>query len=304
MLKLQDIELSYGRTKVLNKLNMEVVEREIFGLVGPENAGKSLVCKIALGLLLPDKGSVTMLGKSIDKDETIRKSIGYLPEQLKISEYQLVEEYLIFFGKLYGISTSESDKRAKEIVKFTGLEGKEQVSVNRLSRGEQIKLGIGRALMHQPKLIILDEVFSGLDPIFCREIQTLILRMKQMGLSILITANHLENVSKLCDRIAIMDEGVVIASGTTDDIQYLKLRANPIIIRVESSVEEVVNLLRLDPNVKTLSRKDNILSIRYHGMIGQETELLTRLIQNEVKVSAFYREESDFESLYFKITSK
>lgn len=304
MLKLQEIELSYGRIKVLKEFQMEVKEQEIFGLVGPENAGKSTVCKIIAGLIAPDQGIVTLDGKSMFKDEGYQKSIGYLPENVEGYDYQQVLEYLTFFGEIYGMAQKQVKGRAREVLDYIGMGKQEEVYFSKLTKGEKQKLGIGRAMMHRPKLLVLDEVLTGLDPVSRIEIQSLLMKLKQAGTTVIFTSNQFENASKLCDKIAIMDAGVIVTSGTVEEIQHLKQSSNPIIIRVNGMVEEAVAVLRNHPLVTSLARKDNLISVRFQGKEGEEAVLLTELIQHQVTVSAFYREESDFDSLYLKITSR
>ncbi len=304
MLNLQEIVLSYGKTKVLKDFNIEVMDQELFGLVGPENSGKSSVCKIVTGLVVPDHGIVTLDGKNIFKEEQYQRSIGYLPERVEDYDYQQVLEYLIFFGEIYGMSERKSKERAREVLEYIGMEKLEETYVTKLPKGDRQKLGIGRAMMHHPKLLVLDELLTGLDPVSKIEIQSLLIKIKQNGTSVLLTSNSLETASKLCDKIAILDDGVLVTSGTVDEIQHLKQSSNPILIRVNGMVEEAVTVLRKNPLVTALSRKDNVLSVRFQGKDGEEAALLTELIQHQVEVSAFYREESDFDSLYLKITSK
>ena len=304
MLNLQEIVLSYGKTKVLKDFNIEVMDQELFGLVGPENSGKSSVCKIVTGLVVPDHGIVTLDGKNIFKEEQYQRSIGYLPERVEDYDYQQVLEYLIFFGEIYGMSERKSKERAREVLEYIGMEKLEETYVTKLPKGDRQKLGFGRAMMHHPKLLVLDELLTGLDPVSKIEIQSLLIKIKQNGTSVLLTSNSLETASKLCDKIAILDDGVLVTSGTVDEIQHLKQSSNPILIRVNGMVEEAVTVLRKNPLVTALSRKDNVLSVRFQGKDGEEAALLTELIQHQVEVSAFYREESDFDSLYLKITSK
>lgn len=304
MLKLQEIELSYGKTKILKDFYMEVKEKEIFGLVGPENAGKSTVCKMIAGLIAPDQGSITLDGKDILQDQLYQKRIGYLPETVEGYEYQQVLEYFTFFGEIYGMSEKQAKGRAREVLEYIGMEKQEEVYFNKLTKGEKQKLGIGRAMMHHPKLLVLDDILNGLDPVSRIEIQSLLMKLKKEGCSVLLTSNHFDNVSKLCDKIAIMDAGILVTNGTVDEIQHLKQSSNPIIIRVNDRVEEAVSVLKNYPLVTSLSRKDNLISVRFQGKDGEEAELLTELIQHQVTVSAFYREESDFDSLYLKITSR
>lgn len=304
MLELKEVELSYGRNKVLKKLNLEIARQELYALVGPENSGKSSVCKVAAGLVRPETGEVLIYNKSIWKDNTYKWLIGYLPERVEMYQYQQVLEYLIFFGELYGMNTQEAKDRGNEILKFVGLTQAAGDYLSKLSKGEKQKLLIGRAMIQHPQLLILDEVLTGLDPVSRVELQELLLELKNLGMSILFTSSDLDSASKFCDKVAIIDEGSIVAAGTVEEILHLKQSSNPIVICVNEAPEEAMKLLRRNPKISSISRKDNMISIWFDGEDGEQAAVLAELIQNGIQVTAFYREESDFDSLYLRITKR
>lgn len=302
MLNLQDVELKLGKKKVLNKLNLEVMEHELCGLVGPEYSGKSILCRVVAGLVTPDSGEVLYLGRNISKDELYRWDIGYMPEKVELYRYQQVLEYYIFFGQLYGMSTQIAKQRALEVLERIGLTNAKEEYLSKLNKGTRQKLLVGRALLHRPRLLILDEVLTGIDPVSKVELQALLMDLKKQGLSILCTSSDLDSISKICDKIAIIDAGTIVAVGTVEEILHLKQRSNPILVRVNRGIEEAVGVLRSNPRVTSLSRKENVISIWFDGEEGEEAFILSQLVQCGIEVSAFYREESDFDSLYLKIT--
>lgn len=304
MLELKDIELSYGKIDVLKKLSLEVLEHEIYALVGPENSGKSSVCQIVTGLLHPDHGDIFWYGKEVTHSKAYRKNVGYVPEKWKEYRYQSVLEYLLFFCELYGMNPMEAKKRSRSLLELVGLDSWAERYMTELSRGEQRKLLIGRALVHQPKILILDNVFAGLDPISRVELQVLLVEIKKQKTAVLFTASDIDLASKICDKVAIIDRGQIAASGTVEDILRLKQSSNPIVIHVVNDVEKAVQILRNNPRVNSLSRKENFISVWYDGEEEEQGLLLTELIMHGITVKAFYKEESDFDSLYLKITNQ
>lgn len=304
MLNLKDIELSYGRKKVIQNLSLEVMEHELYALVGPESSGKSSVCRVAAGVVQPDKGTVLLYGKNIMEEESYKWNIGYLPEKVEMYQYQQVLEYLMFFGELYGMETKEARSRALFLLEMVELAQKQEDMLTNLSKGERQKLLISRAMLHSPAFLVLDGALTGLDPVSKVELQALLLKLKKCGVSILLSSNDLDSVSKFCDRIAIIDGGVIVAAGTVDEIQHLKQSSNPIVIRVNGRMDEAMLLLRSNPHITSLSRKEQLISVWFDGKNGEEASILKELIENGIEVTAFYREESDFDSLYLRIAKR
>jgi len=304
MLELKDIELSYGKIPALKHLSLEVMEKEIYALVGPESSGKSSVCKVAAGLLAPDRGDVLWYDKKISKVRSYKWNVGYVPEKWRGYQYQTVLEYMVFFGSLYGMSQTEAVKQGNELLRFVGLEQCGKVYMTELTKGEKCKLLVARAMMNKPQLLVLDNIFNGLDPVSRVELQALVQEIRERETAVLFTAGDIELASRICDKVAIIDQGKIAASGTVDDILRLKQSSNPIVIQVVDAVDKAVQILRNNPKVKSISRKDHLISVLFDGEDKEQASLLTELVMEGITIGSFFKKESDFDSLYLRITKR
>lgn len=299
MLNLQDVTMNVSGKKILNCLNLEVMEHELFGLVGPELSGKTMACRAIAGVVQPDEGKVLLHEEPVIQ---CRKFIGYVPEKLRIYHLQQVQEFLCFCGKIHGLERRLVNARAKELMEFVGIEHLQEEYLGKLDEGARNKLWIAASLMHQPQVLILDEVLRGINPVSRVEIQALLRDLKRQGYTIVVTSDNLNNIAKLCDRIGIIDNGNLVALGTVDEIKHKKQKENPIIVQVLDQAELAMGLLRNEEAVTFLSRKDNMISIGFRGEEGEESYLLKKLVDYGISVIAFYREESDFDSIFLNIT--
>ena len=304
MLVLDKVTYTHKRCRVFDNVSMEIAQKEVVGIVCPSQLEKSIVGKVITGLIVPDQGKVLLDGGSIHLNHTSRRNIGYQPEVFGGYEYLTSKEYLEFYGNLYGLKKEDANHRVKEILQYIEMLEYEESYVESLSRAERLKLSIGRALINQPKLLVVEEIVNGLNPASRVEIQSLLSRIRQSGLTIVFIACDLSSLMKNCNRIMVLGEGKIVANGSEEEILRMKQSANPILIRIQSGLDTAIKILRNNHNVVSLSRKDNVISVRFQGESGEEAELLSELIGNHVEVVAFYREESDFDSFYMELIRK
>jgi len=201
----------------LNNLNLEVFENEIFGCLGPNGAGKSTTLKLLMSLIYPTAGRAEILGESVFNLEA-RRHIGYLPESPYFYEYLTAEEFLSYYGSLFGFSKSELKSRVDHYLKLTDVFHARKLQLRKFSKGMLQRVGIAQAIIGDPKVVFLDEPMSGLDPIGRREVRNLILQLKREGKTIFFSTHILNDVETLCDRIAILNRGAVIGSGTLNEL--------------------------------------------------------------------------------------
>ena len=201
----------------LNNLNLEVFENEIFGCLGPNGAGKSTTLKLLMSLIYPTAGRAEILGESVFNLEA-RRHIGYLPESPYFYEYLTAEEFLSYYGSLFGFSKSELKSRVDHYLKLTDVFHARKLQLRKFSKGMLQRVGIAQAIIGDPKVVFLDEPMSGLDPIGRREVRNLILQLKREGKTIFFSTHILNDVETLCDRIAILNRGMVIGSGTLNEL--------------------------------------------------------------------------------------
>lgn len=204
-----------GPISVVDSINLEVEEGEIFGFLGPNGAGKTTTIKMLLSIIYPSAGTAYVLDREIG-DISIHYELSYLPEKPYYYEHMTGMEILHFYGKLFGIREPERSRRAKELLEKVGLADAGSKTIAKFSKGMQQRIGLAQCLLNEPKLLFLDEPTGGLDPIAHIEIRDLILQMRNEGKTVFISSHELSDVERICDRVAIIDHGHIKAEGKLD----------------------------------------------------------------------------------------
>lgn len=213
----------WGRQKVraLKALDLEIRRGEIFGLLGPNGSGKTTTIKLLLGLLFPTSGQAYVLGKEAT-DVTKNERIGYLTEESYLYKFLNAEETLDFYGRLFDMPAHVRRQRSAELIDMVGLNWAKRRQLKEYSKGMTRRIGLAQALINDPELIVLDEPTTGLDPIGCREMKDLILKLRAQGKTVLMCSHRLDDVQDVCDRIAILHQGELKELGRVDSL--LKIR--------------------------------------------------------------------------------
>ena len=201
----------------VSDLSFTVKRGEVYGLIGPNGCGKSTTMKVMLGLLIPTIGNASIFGRD-SSEVASRHDVGFLPENPYFYKHLTGRETLQFFGKLCGLSGSELRDRSAAMLKLTGLENAANRRVGGYSKGMLQRIGLAQALIHEPRLLILDEPTAGVDPAGSRRIRDLILEFKERGITIVVTSHLLEQMQEVCDRVGIMSQGRMVREGRLDDL--------------------------------------------------------------------------------------
>ena len=218
--ELKGVVKRYSEILAVDNLDLTINPGEIFGLLGPNGSGKSTTLKMLLGLVQPDFGSVNVLGLDVQKDAVaVKRQVGYVPESPRLYEFLTGIEYLDFIGDIYNIKTEEKRERINEYLKALELEGREGDMISSYSGGMKQKVALISAFLHKPKLLILDEPLSGLDPRSAKIVKDLLHELKAHGVTTLMSTHVLEIAQAICDRIAIMYHGKLLALGTIDELR-------------------------------------------------------------------------------------
>jgi len=218
--ELQDVTKRYNEIVAVNHMNLSINTGEIFALLGPNGSGKSTTLKMLLGLVESTAGTISVLGIDVKKDPVaIKQQVGYVPESPNIYEFLTGIEYLDFVADIYGVSTAEKKQRITEYLKALQLEGREGDMINSYSDGMKKKISLTSAFLHKPKLLILDEPLNALDPRSARIVKNLLHELKMQGVTTILSTHVLEIAEALCDRIAIMYQGNILALGTMDELR-------------------------------------------------------------------------------------
>lgn len=205
------------KLRAVDALDLEVAEGQVYGLLGPNGSGKSTTIKIILGLLEATVGEVRVFGVPAHKVEA-RRNVGYLPEAPYFYRYLSGRELVKFYARVCGVPSSKLKARVDEVIDWVGLSGAADRRVGTYSKGMLQRIGLAQALVHDPKLIVLDEPTAGVDPVGSAEMCELIVKLKQQGKTVLITSHLLAQIEDVCDRVAILDRGKLIVEGSVLDL--------------------------------------------------------------------------------------
>ncbi len=217
---LQGVTKRFNEIVAVNNMNLTIETGEIFALLGPNGSGKSTTLKMLLGLLQPTAGSVNVLGIDVQKDPVaVKRQVGYVPESPDVYEFLTGLEYLDFIADIYSIPTSEKQKRITEYLKALQLEGREGDMINSYSDGMKKKISLISAFLHKPKLLILDEPLNALDPRSARIVKDYLNQLKTQGITTILSTHVLEIAEAVCDRIAIMYQGNILALGNMGELR-------------------------------------------------------------------------------------
>jgi len=217
--KLRKVAKRYADIVAVDYIDLDVKYGEILGLLGPNGSGKSTALKIILGLVKADSGSVSVLGiKAEDDPISVKRQVGYVPESPRIYEFLTGLEYLDFVGDIYGLDASQKKARIEEYLEAMELEGREGDMISSYSQGMKQKIALISAFMHKPKLLLLDEPLSGLDPRSARIVKDFLRKLATQGVTTIMSTHVLEIAQAMSDRIAIMYEGRLLALGTMKEL--------------------------------------------------------------------------------------
>lgn len=305
MIEIRDLTKRYGSFTALDHLNLTLEEGVVFGFVGANGAGKSTTFSILATLLSPTSGDALINGKSvITEPKEVRKQIGYMPDFFGVYDQLKVDEYLDFYGASYGIGAAERKVLIPQLLELVNLTGKRYEYVDLLSRGMKQRLCLARALIHDPKVLILDEPASGLDPRARVEMRDILRNLKSMGKTILISSHILPELAEMCDEIGVIDNGKLIAHGNVSSIQAQLQGEKRIVIKVTDRVNEIRAFLEEDPLISSIDVIDNRLEIafNYRGTDADQVALLKKAMLANLPIYALSEEEKDLEDVFMAIT--
>jgi ABC-2 type transport system ATP-binding protein len=230
--------LHLKRKTSLENLTMQVEDGEVFGFLGPNGAGKSTTIKLLMGIIFPTAGSAQILGKPVS-DVSMHRDIGYLPEQPYFYDYLTAAEVLDYFARFHGFSAAERRERVQKMLRKVGLETVGKIQLRKFSKGMLQRVGLAQAIVHDPKLLILDEPMSGLDPVGRREVRDIILELKNAGKTILFSTHILSDAETLCDRVGVIAGGKLRGVGAPGSIVGVKSLGMEIIFELTGSAVQV-----------------------------------------------------------------
>jgi len=298
----------YGEFTALDALSITVDRGRILGFIGHNGAGKTTTIRILVGLARPTSGTAAIAGVDCVRDAAkARRLIGYMPDRFGSYDNMRVREYLDFFGAAFGIRRRDRLKRIEEVLDLTGSRYMQDRYVEALSHGMQQRIGIARTLLHDPEVLILDEPANGLDPEARIEMRDILLRLADLGKTLIVTSHILPELSRICHQVAILHRGTLRAFGTLDEVMRQVRTRRTIEVQLASGHEleraaELIGTALGGADGVTSSAAEGIVRFRSERRDEELAPVLAALIQNGVPVTQFREVAGDLEDAFLSVT--
>ena len=295
---------SYGTMTALNSLDLTVQRGDLFGFIGSNGAGKTTTLRILATFLAPSAGNAYVLGHDVVRDaDAVRHVIGYMPDFFGVYKDMEVTEYLDFFGACYKIPTAQRERTVSDVLELVGLSEKKGALIGALSRGMQQRLGLARVLIHDPQLLLLDEPASGLDPRARIEMMAVLQELQRMGKTIIISSHILSELQTLCNRVAIIERGMMIYCGPVSGVtgQLSETRVMWAKVPAEQHVR-AIELLRTVPEVRGVEAVEERIKVT---MLNHDTDpgiISETLVHGGVKLRGLREDEIGLEEVFMRVT--
>lgn len=293
----------YANLTAVDHLDLEINQGDIFGFIGPNGAGKTTTIKMLSTLIRPTEGFAEVCGFNIIKDvDEVKRVIGYMPDFFGVYDDMKVWEYLDFFAMAYKIDPARRPQIIDDVLELTDLTVKKQDYVEALSRGMKQRLCLAKTLVHDPKVLLLDEPASGLDPRARIEMRELLQELRRMGKTILISSHILTELADFCNTIGIIEQGKLLVAGPVQEIMQKLHGARVIEVRVKSEPERAVEILMKEAHVQRIEPEGEVLRLYVDFELEDTSPLMEALVREGVKVAAFRELEVDLEDIFMRIT--
>jgi ABC-2 type transport system ATP-binding protein len=278
--EVSDLAKSFGDVQAVVNVSFAVESGEIFGLLGPNGAGKTTTIRLILDIFRPDRGKVSILDGQMTEEKKDR--IGYMPEERGLYQDSQLESCLVYLGTLKGLSKAEASQRANYYFERLDLTQHKRKKVKELSRGMQQKAQVINTILHEPELIIVDEPFSGLDPVNTRLVKEIIQELRQKGSTIIMSTHMMHQVEELCDRIVLIDDGSNVLYGDLAEIQK-SYSGHEVLIRVDGPMPQLIGVKELSSNngaihlslKEEVTPQDILNQLMSHHLLVEHFEIAT-----------------------------
>ena len=304
MIRLEKLRKEFDDLVAVNDLQVVIPEGEIYGLIGPNGAGKTTTIRMACGLLEPTVGRVFISGVDVHQEpERAQQFIGYLSDFFSVYEDLKVWEYLDYFAHAYKMPEGKIPARIDEVIHEVDLEVKRDQMIKGLSRGMKQRLGIARAIIHRPKVLLLDEPASGLDPKARMDLRNLLRSLRDQGATVLISSHILTELEGFCTSIGLMEKGVMVRSGTIEEITAAETRYRVVRLSwIGDSGAVVESRLEADGKISGVMLSGSEGVFKFGGTEEELAAALSSLIASGVRVLSFTEVKQTVEDLYLKLS--
>jgi ABC-2 type transport system ATP-binding protein len=293
----------YGTITALDCLNLTINRGDLFGFIGSNGAGKTTTLRILATFLAPSAGTAKILGHDVvTQADAVRHVIGYMPDFFGVYKDMEVTEYLDFFGACYRIPTAQREKTVIDVLELVGLSEKRGAIIGALSRGMQQRLGLARVLIHDPKVLLLDEPASGLDPRARIEMMAILQELQRLGKTIIISSHILSELQTLCNRVAIIEKGKLIYSGPVQGVRDQMSAGMIYWVLPLGNPSAALDLLKARPEVGEAIAVDGQIKVTFANREVDPSFLADALVRGGIKFTGLWEDELGLEEVFLQVT--
>ena len=305
LIEIKGVGKSYGNLKAVDNVSLDVKEGEIFGLLGPNGAGKSTLISILCTLLPFDTGEILVNNKNVMRSSgEIKRILGLVPQEIALYPTLTAKENLMFWGRMYGIGGKLLRERVDEALELAGLKDRAKEQIEKYSGGMKRRINIAAALLHHPKIVIMDEPTVGIDPQSRNYILETVLKLNREGMTVIYTSHYMEEVELLCSRIAIMDHGKIIALGSKEELQKVVGEKELVNISATGLDEKLKKELQKLDGVLEVAYADGNLSIAAKSADAVLARIISTLDAHNCKIQMVDIKQPNLESVFLHLTGR
>jgi ABC-2 type transport system ATP-binding protein len=305
MIRIRDLRVDYDNVCAVRDLSLEIGRGEVCGLIGPNGAGKTTTMRAMVGLIEPTYGEIEIHGVDVrEHPENVHRIIGFMPDFPPLYEDLLVWEFLDLFAASYGIPRPSRRAAVTRALDMVGLTERRESTIVELSRGMRQRLMLAKTLIPGPRVLLLDEPASGVDPQGRIDLKNIVKRLAEQGATILISSHILAEMNEFCTSVAIMERGSLIISGRLDEVNRRVMGDSLVLVEVLGDPALFLSVLATDRRAGRVERKNHSYEFRFQGDAEAASDLLTTLVQGGVRVAAFERRRDNLEELFLKVGSR
>ena len=305
MIRIRDLRVDYDDVCAVHDLSLEVEPGEVCGLIGPNGAGKTTTMRAMIGLIEPTYGEIEIMGVDVrEHPEDVYRVVGFMPDFPPVYEDLLVWEFVDLFAASYGIARHRRPAEVGRYLDLVGLTAKRQAMVGGLSRGMRQRLMLAKTLVAEPKVLLLDEPASGVDPQGRIDLKNILRRLGEEGKTILISSHILTEMNEFCTSVAIMERGSLVVSGRIEEVNQRVMGDLLLAVEVLGEADVFLGIIAADDRAGPVERKENAYEFRFRGDAEAASDLLANLVRQGVRVCSFVRRRDNLEELFLKVGSK
>ncbi|GAA0126324.1 ABC transporter ATP-binding protein [Clostridium senegalense] len=304
-IEIQNLTKRYKDFLAVDNISLSIEEGEIYGLLGPNGAGKSTTINIICGILNSSYGEIKILGETLSiKDKSARKYLGLVPQQVALYNEYSAYENVKFFGSLYGLKGNELEECVKKALEFTGLLDMKDKRASDFSGGMLRRLNIACGIVHNPKIVIMDEPTVGIDPQSRNHILQSVKKLNEKGTTVIYTTHYMEEVEEICSKIAIMDNGKVIVEGSKEELKSIVSDKKSLILRIDNfetiDEKEIKNI----KGVTDVIIDENEITINTEKEINNLDKIINYFTTNKIEIRDIGYEDINLETVFLSLTGR